>query len=157
MSQTLVEQFAFNRNMLLMEMDKLDESLIDVQLEGLNNTIRWQIGHILTVAEQFLFGFPNQSAHLPENYVSLFGNGTKPADWPEEVPSLAELKDQLKDQLRRVMDLQPDYFATKLEKPFLGQETIGGLAKVAVFHEANHSGQLHTMRLIAGSKAQALS
>ncbi|API93244.1 MULTISPECIES: DinB family protein [Virgibacillus] len=153
MSKDLIEQFAFNRNMLFTELDKLDESLIDKQLEGLNNTVRWHIGHILTVAEQFLFGFPNQSKHLPETYISLFGNGTKPADWPEEVPSLKELRANLQEQFDRAMKLQPEYFATKLEKPFLGQDTIGGLTKVAVFHEAHHTGQLHTISLLTVKQA----
>lgn len=93
MSKDLIEQFALNRNMLFMELDKLDESLIDEQLDELNNTVHWHIGHILTVAEQFLFGYPNQTKHLPEEFISLFGNGTKPTDWPENVPSLGELRE----------------------------------------------------------------
>ncbi|MEF2292174.1 DinB family protein [Virgibacillus dokdonensis] len=152
MSKDLIEQFALNRNMLFMELDKLDESLIDEQLDELNNTVHWHIGHILTVAEQFLFGFPNQTKHLPEEFISLFGNGTKPADWPENVPSLAELREKLQEQMERAMKLDTEYFATPLEKPFLGQDTIGGLAKVATFHEAHHTGQLHTIHLIAAKR-----
>ncbi|MEC5423217.1 DinB family protein [Virgibacillus sp. C22-A2] len=148
MSNVLLKQFAFTRNALLSELEKIDAELVDVQPDVFNNTIHWQVGHILTAAEQFLFGFPSKTQHLPENYPALFGYGTKPSDWPSEVPSVAELTEQLRDQLKRVMQIPEEQFEVKLDKAFLGQETFGGLATLAVFHEANHSGQIHSMSLV---------
>lgn len=58
MSELLFKHFEVTRNFLLKNIDALDEAIVDVQPEGFNNTIHWHIGHVLTVAEQFMFGFP---------------------------------------------------------------------------------------------------
>ncbi|AIF44356.1 DinB family protein [Virgibacillus sp. SK37] len=149
MSKSLLKQFAFTRDSLIKEINKIDPEIADVQLDGYNNTIHWQIGHILTVAEQFLFGFPQKAQHLPGNYVELFGNGTKPADWQGEVPSVDKLTNELQEQVKRVMEIPEEQFNVKLEKPFLGQETFGGLTTLATYHEAQHTGQIHALRLLA--------
>lgn len=149
MNHYLFKQFNQARQGLLNEIENLDADLADVQPEGFNNTIHWHIGHILTVSEQFLFGFPNQSKHLPENYASLFGNGTKPADWTEDVPGVDVLADQLKKQLERMNAIPVEQLDNKLEQPVLGNDTYGGLAVMAVFHETYHTGQIHAMKLAA--------
>lgn len=149
MSQYLMNQFDLTRNALLGEVNKLDESVIDVQPEGFNNNIHWHVGHILTVTEQFLFGFPEQSQHIPENYMDLFGNGTKPADWVGNVPAVADLAKQLTEQLERIKQIPAAQFDNKLEQAILGQDTFGGLATLAAFHEANHIGQLHAIQFAA--------
>lgn len=141
----LIKQAEITRNGLLGDVDKLDTELMDVKPEGFNNTIHWQIGHILTVSEQFLFGFPKQTQHIPKHYYDLFTNGTKPDDWSGDVPSVDTLTNQLKDQLERMKQIPTEQFEQKLEKPLFGQDTFGGLAAFAVFHEANHIGQIHAM------------
>lgn len=149
MSQYLTKQFEVTRHVLLEDIKNLDDSVIDVQPEGFNNTIHWHIGHILTVTEQFLFAFPDKTKHIPENYVDLFGNGTKPADWSGEVPTVDALIKQLADQLERIKQITSEQFEHKLDKPLFGQDTVGGLATFAVFHEANHVGQIHAMNFAA--------
>ncbi len=148
MNTSLIKQFTFTRDSLIKEINKINPEIVDVQLDGYNNTIHWQIGHILTVAEQFLFAFPKKTQYLPENYVELFGNGTKPADWQGEVPSVDKLTNELQEQLKRVMEIPEEQFNVELEKPFLGQETFGGLTTLATYHEAQHTGQIHALRLI---------
>ena len=78
-----------------------------VQPKGFNNTIHWHIGHILTIAEKFLFAGNQQ---IPENYNELFGGGTRPSEWPEEVPSVEVLLSQLKDQLQRIKEIPNERF-----------------------------------------------
>lgn len=152
MAHYLFEQFNLGRQALLGEIDNLDADVIDVQPDGFNNTIHWHIGHILTVTEQFLFGFPDQSKHLPEDYKALFGAGTKPADWKDDVPNVAELADQLRSQSERINAIPAEQLDQKLEEPVMGKETYGGLATIAVFHESMHMGQIHAMQLAAKAK-----
>lgn len=149
MSNYLIKQFEMTRNGLLGDIKKLDANVLDIQPNGFNNTIHWHIGHILTVTEQFLFGFPKQTQHLPENYMPLFTNGTKPADWSGNVPTVETLTSQLTEQLERIKQIPVEQFEQKLEKPFLGQHTVGELATLGAFHEANHVGQIHAMNFAA--------
>lgn len=153
MTNYLIKQTEITRNGLLADVDKLDDKLddklFDVQPTGFNNTIHWHIGHILTVTEQFVFGFPKQSQHIPKHYYDLFTNGTKPSDWSGDVPSVATLTEQLKDQLDRIKQIPAEQFEKKLDKPLFGQDTFGGLTAFAVFHEANHIGQIHAMDFAA--------
>ncbi len=145
MSKYLTKQLGLTRNALLGEIEKLDAAVIDVQPNGFNNTIHWHIGHVLTVTEMFLFGYPEKSQHIPESYKGIFGPGSKPADWSGEVPAVAELTKQLTEQLKRAKQIPAEQFEQQLEKPFLGQNTFGGLAAMSAFHEANHIGQIHAM------------
>jgi uncharacterized damage-inducible protein DinB len=149
MSQTILNQFGMTRNFFLKKVEALPNDIVRVQPEGFNNNILWHIGHVLTVTEQFMFGFPKKTTYLPENYVELFGNGTKPADWNEEnVPQLDELISQLKEQVTRLKEINVESFEQVLKKPFLGFETYGELAQMALFHEAHHLGQIHSIQRV---------
>src|SRR5699024_4061443 len=149
MSHDLFKQVEITRNALLNEIRNLDSDVVDVQPKGFNNTIHWHIGHVLTVTKQFLFGFPDKSQHIPENYTKLFGNGTKPADWTDDVPSVDTLSEQLSEQLDRMKEIPVQQLDEKLDQPILGQNTFGELACMTVFHEANHLGQIHSMHFTA--------
>lgn len=155
MSELLIKSYETARRFFIKNVEALDESILHVQPEGFNNSIHWHVGHVLTVAEQFVFGFPKKSNNLPANYLELFGNGTKPADWNEDVPSVKDLTAQLKDQIKRIKEIPANSFDHKLPEPFLGQETVGELTSFAVFHEALHLGKIQEMKRvieIAGSK-----
>lgn len=151
MSELLLKHFELTRTYFLKRVESLDESIVDVQPEGFNNTLHWHIGHVLTVTEQFMFGFPKKSTNLPANYVELFGNGTKPADWQGEVPSVKELSFQLKEQLTRIKQIPAESFPERLKTPFLGQETFGELANFSIFHETLHLGQINAMTRVIKS------
>src|SRR5699024_6238836 len=131
MTNYLIKQTEITRNGLLADVDKLDDKLddklFDVQPTGFNNKIHWHIGHILTVTEQFVFGFPKQSKHIPTQYYYLFTNGTKPSDWSGDVPSVATLAKQLKHQLDRIKQRPAEQNEKKLHNPHFGQDTFGGL------------------------------
>lgn len=140
-------QLHFTRGSLLKEIEGMSPEVFDVQPKGFNNTIHWHIGHILTVTEQFLLGYP-QTNKLPANYKGLFGNGSKPSDWKDDVPSIAILTQQLQEQIKRIHEIPEGRFSAKLPKPFLGRETVGELASLNVFHESYHLGQIHAMKLV---------
>ncbi|MFC0189541.1 DinB family protein [Fictibacillus aquaticus] len=148
MNEFTLKNFEMTRRFFLRNVDGLDEGILDVQPEGFNNTIRWQIGHVLTVTEQFMMGFPKKSSYLPEKYLDLFGKGTRPSEWSGEVPSLSELVEHLKNQVDRLQQIPSEAYNQVLTKPFLGLETFGELANMAAFHEANHLGQIQSMKKI---------
>lgn len=147
MSHLLFDQFELTRSLFLKEIESLPKDLLDLQPKGLNNTIHWHIGHVLTVTEQFMFRFPKKSTFLPESHMMFFANGTKPSDWESGVPSVEVLIEQLKGQLIRIKEIPVESFDYKFSKPVMGFESFGGLATMALFHEANHLGQIHSMKL----------
>jgi uncharacterized damage-inducible protein DinB len=146
MSELLVKNFELARGFFVKNVDALDEGVVDDQPEGFNNTIHWHVGHVLTVAEQLVFGFPKKSTNLPANYIELFGTRTKPADWHGDVPSVQELSTQLKEQLKRIKEIPTESFTKKLKTPVLGQETFGELVNFAIYHETLHLGQIQAMK-----------
>jgi hypothetical protein len=146
MSELLFKQFELTRSSFLKNIEGITAEQAGVQPEGFNNNIHWHIGHVLTVTEQFMMGYPKKSNHLPANYIELFGNGTRPSEWTGDVPSVDVLRDQMKLQLGRIKEVPASMLDEKLKKPFLGLETFGELANMALFHEAYHLGQIHAMR-----------
>lgn len=148
MNELMFKHFEMTRGFFLKSIEGMMEETAIQQPEGFNNTIKWHVGHVLTVAEQFMFGFPKKSTNLPENYLLLFGNGTKPADWAGNVPSMEELVGQLKVQVNRLKEVTAESLNERLKKPFLGFETFGEIANMALFHEAHHLGQIHIMKRI---------
>ncbi|HHW37520.1 MAG TPA: DinB family protein [Bacillales bacterium] len=142
MSDLIKRQFEFTRRAILKDIESGSGKNFDVQPEGFNNTVQWQLGHVLVTAENLLFG---PSGKLPEEYGRLFGNGSKPSAWEGDAPSVATLVEQLKEQLNRIKELPDDRFDEKLPEPVIGNRTYGQLVSFTAFHEANHCGQIHAM------------
>ena len=151
MSELLFKNFELTRKYFVKNVEAIDEAIVDVQPIGFNNNIHWHIGHVLTVSEQFMFGFPKKSNNLPAQYMDLFASGSKPADWQGEIPSVKELIEQLKEQGKRIKEIPAESFKEKLQTPFLGQETYGEVANFALFHEAIHLGQIQAMKRVVGA------
>lgn len=150
MGELVNHQFRVTRRLLEQTLEGVTSELAAVIPEGFNNNIHWQVGHILKTAEFFLF-FGEET--LPENYQQFFGPGTKPAEWSEDVPSIETLKQQLKEQLERIEQLNVEKFTDKLPKPMIGNETFGEFAAFGAFHESLHLGQIQTMkRLLQASQ-----
>ncbi|MEH7181243.1 DinB family protein [Neobacillus vireti] len=151
MSELLFKNMELTRSFFIKNVEALEEGQVDVQPEGFNNNLHWHIGHVLTTAEIFMFGFPKNTSHLSANYLDLFSKGTKPADWQGDVPSVAVLTTQLKDQLKRMKEISVESISQRLEEPFLGQETFGELINFALFHENLHLGQIQAMKRVIES------
>ena len=147
MSQALKLEFEFVRSRLFKSIEATEPEILAVQPKGFNNTIHWHIGHILTISENFLF---QGNTQIPEHYKELFGGGTKPSDWPSEVPSVETLLNQLKEQLKRIEEIPNERFDEALPEPKFGASKFGELVSFSAYHESFHYGQIHTMkRLIA--------
>ena len=145
MGKLIKKQFGRTRAAIVKTLKGVSPEALDVVPEGFNNNIRWQLGHILVTAELFLF---KGQEKLSASYNTLFGPGSKPANWAGDVPSIATLLEQLNEQLARIQEVDTTTFEIKLEKPFIGNETVGELAAMGAFHEAMHVGQIQALKQI---------
>ncbi|WP_423800829.1 DinB family protein [Neobacillus sp. SAB-20_R2A] len=148
MNKLVFKQFEMTREYFIKIIGSVSKGQTDVQPDGFNNTIHWHTGHVLTVTEQTMFGFPHATTHLPPNYMELFGNGTKPADWTGNIPTMDELMVQLEDQLDRIQQIPAEQLNISLETPFMGCKTFGELAGLTLMHEATHMGQIQAMNRV---------
>lgn len=150
MSELIKQQFTRTRTTLAKALEGVSPETFEMIPEGFNNNIHWQVGHILTTGALFMFYGQEK---LPARYNELFGSGTKPADWTGDVPSVDTLLDQINEQLTQINEVDVTTFDTRIEKPFIGNETLGELAAMGAFHEALHVGQVQILkRLIEASK-----
>jgi len=113
--------------------------------EHLNNSLHWQIGHVLTITERLIFGLTEQALSLPADYNNFFSSGTKPADWEEEPPAWDILITQLKEQPARIYELFQNNLETPVKENFLKAETVGELILASVIHEVSHLGNMSSM------------
>lgn len=112
---------------------------------GFNNSVHWQIGHILTVTERIIFSFSELPAALPASYMGFFSNGTRPADWQEEPPAWDVIVTQLKEQAERIRETLADKLALPVKENFFKAKTIDELILSSIVHEVNHEGMISSM------------
>lgn len=145
-NEIIIKQFLIARSRLLNTLGKVAPEEADRKPEGFNNTIHWHAGHILLIAEKFLFVAPGGENGLPAHYDTFFANGTKPGDWTDTPPSMEEIIDRLQDQENRFKACE-----AALPKPFtlgsgLVMETAGQLINMAIYHEGVHTGYMNAMK-----------
>jgi hypothetical protein len=148
MTQLVFKQFEMARGWFIEVAESISKEEGNVQPKGFNNNIHWHIGHVLTACEQLIFGLPEETNHLPDNYIKLFETGTKPANWKGNIPGVDKLIIQLEDQLERYKQIPSERFNKTLEKPFFGLETFEELAGFVNVHEAIHIGKIEEMKRI---------
>lgn len=142
MSQAILNTAVSVRQILLHQVQSTPEEIFDIQPEGFNNTIRWNIGHIVVSLDAFLsIGFAFNS-NLPKTYEDLFKPGTKPSDWTEAPPSKEELIQYLSAQLETFPNTSLDTLDMSLPSPFeigpLCFKTVGEVFNFAFIHETMH-------------------
>jgi len=124
---------------------KCPENKRDLVPEGFNNSIHWQIGHILYSAENFILHLSNQQKLLPDSYQTFFAYGTTPLDWKEEVPTWDLLIEQLEEQLEYINETLKDKLDTPVNENFLNGNSIGELLYYNVSHVSEHIGVILSM------------
>lgn len=149
MSQAIINTAVTVRQMVIRQIDAIPEEIYDVQPAAFNNTIRWNLGHIVTCLDGLMSkGLPFNSG-LPENYGALFGTGTKPADWTDTPPSKAELVQYLNQQVAGLAAVSPAVLEEKLQTPIqlgpLKFETAGELFNFSIVHETMHSSAISAL------------
>ncbi|WP_019640425.1 DinB family protein [Paenibacillus fonticola] len=146
MSDTIINTARIVRQVVLQQVQAIPEELFDIHPEGFNNTIRWNIGHMIFWMDKYStlsFGFPSS---IPAQYEELFNSGTKPLDWTTAPPSKDELTQLLMKQLSSFSELKPELLDKSLVSLFeIGpfQFNIAGeLFNFALIHEAIHLGTI---------------
>lgn len=137
------------RNITLSIVDAISEEAADVIPAGYNNNIRWNLGHILVSQDVFMYG--PQCPHMPESYPALFNMGSKPADWQGDIPSLAVLTAQFREQSARIKEDFAHRLNEELPQPFpLGNTgtiyTFGEAFLFSIYHESMHVSAIKALR-----------
>lgn len=154
MQADIIKQFNMSRDTLLKSIRNISETDADVMPNGFNNTIRWNIGHVLTSTDR-TFVNAKLTTQLPPNYIELFLTGTSPKTWRNDVPSLQKLFSQLEQQKTNIQDTFANCLEEKLETPlklklYEGYElnSVGELLNFFVFHEAMHIGYINALKRV---------
>ena len=145
MKQSMLFQLNMVREWCIEIAESCPEDIAEIQLDIFNNTIHWQIGHILTVAERMLFNYPQQSAFIPHTFTNWFEAGTRPDTWIDSPPSIKNLITRLKEQHARMLSIPPERFNNRLDKPYFGFNSFGECAGFVAIHEALHLGKIEEM------------
>lgn len=148
MHKLIINQFELARGWTINVSESISKEIVNLKLPAFNNTIHWQIGHILTTTEYFLFDIPNNENHLPANYWELFGSGSKPDDRQGDMPSVDQLIIQLKEQLVRMRKIDSTLYDQPLAKPIHRFETLADCAAFSVLHEVLHVGKMEEMERV---------
>jgi hypothetical protein len=144
--EILLLQIDLIRERTLQQLEMINEETADQMPLGYSNTLRWNIGHILTVHENLCFKLIGESFGLPESFPAFFGNGTRPADWKSAPPTLDTLQSLLIDQPLRIKEKLSLRFEEKLAQPFKGMDTLGGVIGFSLYHEGVHTGIIMGLR-----------
>jgi hypothetical protein len=130
------------RMMTIGKFEGINEELFDIQPLQFNNTIRWNLGHIIAVMDSLVFQRITQTSKLPSGFGDLFKSGTKPSDWTSAPPSKEQLMQALKQQLNDFHETFAGREDETLASPFQIRdfkfETVGDAIGFAVIHEAQH-------------------
>lgn len=146
MTQSIINTGKVLHQVVIGTLQGVTEGDFDKQPEGFNNTIRWNVGHMIYWMDKYsTLSFGSPSA-IPDSYDTLFNSGTKPLDWTFAPPSKEELVEMLTAQLSRLSELTPEMLGEKLSTPYaLGPfqfNTAGELFNFALIHDAIHLGTI---------------
>ncbi|WP_405155348.1 DinB family protein [Paenibacillus sp. FSL K6-0108] len=133
----------------------INSEQVDVVPQGFNNSIRWNVGHIILDQDTWFHYLIEDEAEIPATYEKFFGFGTSPSTWAEEPPTWKELMELLKTQ-PEVLKLK---FSGRLEEPLqreseLGMSTIGEIIPRTLYHEWYHLGYIQSIRRCIDANAQ---
>lgn len=142
MSQIIVDSAKIVRQLSLMEIQAVPEELFDVRPEGFNNTVRWNVGHLIYWMDAYMSLCFGAESAIPASYASFFNSGTKPADWTEAPPSKAELVAELSRQLDTIAGIEPQRLSEPFPSPMqfgpLTFRLAGEMFNFGLMHEAMH-------------------
>ncbi|SFL74074.1 DinB superfamily protein [Paenibacillus sp. 1_12] len=133
------------RDRLLQLVDKCPVEQRTVVPTGFNNSILWQIGHILTITEGLVFGFAGEATQIPAEYRAFFGPGTKPADWTEDPPTWEAIVEQLKQQPHRIREVFAGRLQTPIKENFAKADNVEEILMNNLLHDNNHAGTISAM------------
>ncbi|MGG1556453.1 DinB family protein [Paenibacillus ferrarius] len=144
MANSIIKSGKILHQIVIGQLQGVSEDQFDIQTKGFNNTVRWNVGHMVYWMDKYStlsFGYP---CAIPPHYESLFVSGTKPSEWMITPPSKEELIEQFMAQLSNLSELTPELLDMKLQSPYIMGPfqfiTSGELLNFALMHEAIHLG-----------------
>lgn len=146
MTQSIINTGKMLHQVVIGQLQAITEEVFDRQPEGFNNTIRWNVGHIIYWMDKYSTLSFNSPTAIPDSYEALFNSGTRPLDWTISPPSKEELVEKLTAQLSRLSELTPEWLDKKLLASFIFGpfqfNTAAELFNFALIHEAIHLGTI---------------
>lgn len=124
---------------------------------GHNNTIRWNVGHILVGWDHSIFTILAKDRQLPDSYHTLFPRGSYPDSNIEKLPHINELIKLLETQVSAIEEACSGKLDHKLDNPFLGMTTLGEMVLFHINHESLHMGVIKSMNQILLNSTQSQS
>ncbi|WP_179295572.1 DinB family protein [Bacillus sp. FJAT-45350] len=139
----MLTAFTFVRNATQHMMKKVKEEQLDVVPENYSNSIRWNLGHILYMADNVLSHHVKYERVVPIQYKELFDMGTSPSNWTDAPPTKEELLTISERQMEAVQTLcknqsSDTIIATPYEIFGTKFETVSDMVSFILFHEGMH-------------------
>ena len=78
MSEMIINTATTARQVLQQQVQAIPEELFDIQPAGFNNTIRWNVGHMIYWMDKYSPLIFDSTPIVPDSYETLFNSGTKP-------------------------------------------------------------------------------
>ncbi len=148
-----LNQLSFARIYTQGRLQLIKDEQWDLQPEGFNNTIRWNLGHIFVSMESFVHRVLPKYEQVHPEWVSLFKGGTMPSEWKGHVPTNEELLTALAEQPERVKKVLSGKINQELpESMKIGtiheMATVASVIQFAVWHEGVHAGVISAINNI---------
>jgi len=149
MTDNIFETVLFNRKNMVSLLENFTEKQVNFIPENFNNSILWNIGHILVTEQLLVYKLSGLPLTIDENLVPLYAKGTKP-----EVKGSTEQIEMVKNLLEStVLKTRQDY-KDHLFKKYQSYTTSTGIVLNKVedallfncFHEGIHLGVLMSLK-----------
>ncbi|MEN3778381.1 DinB family protein [Priestia megaterium] len=149
----LFNQMLFTRKQTIKLIKEIPDDFMDIIPESLNNSIRWNIGHIFTDQEIWLYERIKNSLKFPPFYREYFAYGSSPYTWNDYVPSKSELINHLEKQPYRIMkDFSRELDQHLVDPVLLGCNNTGQILLHTLYHEGLHVGVIQSINKILTKK-----
>lgn len=146
--EQLFDQMKLWRKWTIELLRTIPEEIADQIPHGHNNSIRWNVGHILVGWDHTMFPAVNEKRQMPLSYHLLFPRGSKPDKLTEQHPSMEELIKLLEEQPNHIEQACRGHLDDPLKESFLGMKTIGDMVVFHMNHESLHIGIIKSMKQI---------
>lgn len=117
--------------------------------EGFNNSLHWQVGHLLYTLDIALFGWCGLPSRLDRDFPEYFGRGTSPEDYDSLAPDWDDLLSIAERELRALPEVR-DRLGHPLIKPVrlmnISMETAGETLPFLLAHEGEHIAHIKRLR-----------
>ncbi|MFD0715614.1 DinB family protein [Paenibacillus sp. GCM10027626] len=142
MSEIIIHTAQTLRQIVLQQVQAIPEELYDIKPDAFNNTIRWNVGHIVFWMDAYMSLCFQMESAIPASFKAFFDSGTKPSDWTEAPPSKEELIGELTRQMGLFDKIDPHSLKNPLTPPQqFGPFTFnlaGELFNFGLIHEGLH-------------------